>query len=54
MTTLANLNPVTNFDLLLQAHLTQSAAGRLSISRATARTHLSRIFDNAGTRQQAE
>ena len=32
----------------------QAAADRLSISRATARTHLSRIFDKTGTRRQAE
>jgi DNA-binding CsgD family transcriptional regulator len=32
----------------------QAAADRLSISRSTARTHLSRIFDKTGTRRQAE
>jgi DNA-binding CsgD family transcriptional regulator/PAS domain-containing protein len=32
----------------------QAAADRLSISRATARTHLSRIFDKTATRRQAE
>src|SRR5665647_1013149 len=32
----------------------QAAADRLSISRATARTHLSRIFEKTGTRRQAE
>ena len=32
----------------------QAAADRLSISRATARTHLARIFDKTGTRRQAE
>jgi DNA-binding CsgD family transcriptional regulator len=32
----------------------QAAADRLSISRGTARTHLSRIFDKTGTRRQAE
>ena len=32
----------------------QAAADRLSISRATARTHLSRIFDKTGVRRQAE
>ena len=32
----------------------QAAADRLSISKATARTHLSRIFDKTGTRRQAE
>lgn len=32
----------------------QAAANRLSVSRATARTHLSRIFDKTGTRRQAE
>ena len=32
----------------------QAAADRLSISRATARTHLSRIFDKTGARRQAE
>ena len=32
----------------------QAAADRLSISRATARTHLSRIFDKTGSRRQAE
>ena len=32
----------------------QAAADRLSISRATARTHLSRIFDKTGTQRQAE
>jgi hypothetical protein len=30
------------------------ASGVCSISRATARTHLSRIFDKTGTRRQAE
>jgi DNA-binding CsgD family transcriptional regulator len=32
----------------------QAAADRLSISRATARTHLSRIFEKTGTQRQAE
>jgi DNA-binding CsgD family transcriptional regulator len=32
----------------------QAAADRLSISRATARTHLSRIFDKTGARRQSE
>ena len=32
----------------------QAAADRLSISLATARTHLSRIFDKTGVRRQAE
>jgi DNA-binding CsgD family transcriptional regulator len=32
----------------------QAAADRLLISRSTARTHLSRIFDKTGTRRQAE
>lgn len=32
----------------------QAAADRLLISRATARTHLARIFDKTGTRRQAE
>ena len=32
----------------------QAAADRLSISKATGRTHLSRIFDKTGTRRQAE
>lgn len=32
----------------------QAAADRLSISQATARTHLSRIFDKTGVRRQAE
>lgn len=32
----------------------QAAADRLSISRATARTHLSRIFDKTGMRRQTE
>jgi DNA-binding CsgD family transcriptional regulator len=32
----------------------QAAADRLSISKATARTHLSRIFHKTGTRRQAE
>lgn len=32
----------------------QAAADRLKITRSTARTHLSRIFDKTGTRKQAE
>jgi DNA-binding CsgD family transcriptional regulator len=32
----------------------QAAADRLSISRATARTHLARVFDKTGTRRQSE
>ena len=32
----------------------QAAADRLAISLATARTHLSRIFDKTGVRRQAE
>jgi DNA-binding CsgD family transcriptional regulator len=32
----------------------QAAADRLGISKATARTHLSRIFAKTGTRRQAE
>jgi DNA-binding CsgD family transcriptional regulator/PAS domain-containing protein len=32
----------------------QAAADRLSISRATARTHLARVFDKTGVRRQSE
>jgi DNA-binding CsgD family transcriptional regulator len=32
----------------------QAAADRLSISRATARTHLARVFDKTGARRQSE
>ena len=32
----------------------QAAANRLSISRATARTHLARVFDKTGARRQSE
>ncbi len=39
---------------ILEGDGIQAAADRLSISRATARTHLARIFDKTGTRRQAE
>jgi DNA-binding CsgD family transcriptional regulator len=38
---------------ILNADGIQAAADRLSISRATARTHLSRIFEKTGTKRQA-
>jgi len=39
---------------ILQGDGIDAAAERLSISRSTARTHLSRLFEKTGTRRQAE
>jgi DNA-binding CsgD family transcriptional regulator/PAS domain-containing protein len=52
---LFNLTPAeANFAIeILNADGIQAAADRLSISRATARTHLARIFEKTGTRRQA-